>query len=60
VSNESGRAEVYARPFPAPPDGSAGSKSQVSSDGGFIAPIWTRDGKELFFDSLDGHIMIAA
>jgi serine/threonine-protein kinase len=60
VSNESGRAEIYVRPFPAPTDGSAGGKWQISSDGGFIAPVWSRDGKELFFDSLDGHIMVAA
>ena len=60
VSNESGRAEIYVRPFPAPPDGSAGGKWQISSDGGFIAPVWSPDGKELFFNSLDGHIMAAA
>ena len=42
VSDESGRAEVYVRPF-------AGSgRSQVSIDGG-TAPVWSRDGRELFF-----------
>ena len=43
VSDESGRAEVYVRPFPGP-----GTRSQVSIDGG-TAPVWSRDGRELFF-----------
>jgi eukaryotic-like serine/threonine-protein kinase len=43
VSDESGRAEVYVRPFPGP-----GTRSQVSIDGG-SAPVWSRDGRELFF-----------
>jgi serine/threonine-protein kinase len=43
VSDESGRAEVYVRPFPGP-----GSRTQVSIDGG-TAPVWSRDGRELFF-----------
>jgi Tol biopolymer transport system component len=43
VSDESGRADVYVRPFPGP-----GSRTQVSIDGG-TAPVWSRDGRELFF-----------
>ena len=42
-SNESGRIEVYVRPFPAGP-----GKWQVSQDGG-EQPRWSRDGKELFY-----------
>jgi dipeptidyl aminopeptidase/acylaminoacyl peptidase len=42
-SNESGRFEVYVRPYPGP-----GGKIQVSNDGGFEA-AWGRDGKELFY-----------
>ncbi len=42
-SNESGRAEVYIRPFPGP-----GGKWQVSTNGG-THPRWRSDGKELFF-----------
>ena len=45
VSDESGRPEVYVRPFPA-----LGSKTQVSSAGA-AAPAWSRDGKQLFFRS---------
>jgi eukaryotic-like serine/threonine-protein kinase len=44
-SNESGREEVYVRPFPGP-----GGKWQISSDGG-IMPLWSRDGKQLFYTS---------
>ena len=43
-SDESGRPEVYVRPFPKIDDG----LWQVSSDGG-TRPTWSRDGKELFY-----------
>jgi Tol biopolymer transport system component len=54
VSDESGRFEVYVRPFPTPPGG--GSKTQISRGGG-MQPRWRRDGKELFYFSLDGKLM---
>jgi serine/threonine-protein kinase len=43
-SNESGRSEVYVRPFPAVDQG----RWQVSTDGG-NEPRWAHDGRELFF-----------
>jgi serine/threonine-protein kinase len=43
-SNESGRYEVYVRPFPAVDSG----RWQISSDGG-SNPVWSRSGRELFF-----------
>jgi hypothetical protein len=43
VSNESGREEVYVRPFPG-----LGGKVQVSMEGG-TEPMWAPDGKELFY-----------
>jgi hypothetical protein len=43
-SDETGRTEIFLRPFP---DTDAG-KRQVSSGGG-IAPLWSRDGRELFY-----------
>ena len=46
-SNETGRDEVYVRPFPAVGDG----KWQVSTSGG-VAPLWSRTGTELFFIEL--------
>jgi hypothetical protein len=50
VSNESGRFEVYARPFPGP-----GSSTQISAGGGH-APAWSRDGREIFFLGLDERL----
>jgi len=43
VSDESGRDEVYVRPFPGP-----GGKWQVSAGGG-EAPRWSGDGRRLLF-----------
>ena len=43
VSDESGRYEIYVRPYPGP-----GDKVQVSTEGG-EHPAWSRDGKELFY-----------
>ena len=56
ASDESGRSEIYIQPFPAPQNG--GSKTPISRDGG-IQPRWRRDGKELFYFSLDGKLMAA-
>ena len=52
TSNETGRYEVYVRPFP---DVDA-DRVQVSTDGGF-APKWARNGRELFF--VDGNFEMA-
>ncbi len=43
VSSESGRSEIYVRPFP-----EGRGKWQVSINGG-TQPRWSRDGKELFY-----------
>jgi dipeptidyl aminopeptidase/acylaminoacyl peptidase len=51
ASNESGRYEVYVRPFP-----EAGEKRQVSAAGG-VQPRWRRDGHELFYVAPDGQLM---
>jgi serine/threonine-protein kinase len=48
MSDESGRPEVYVRPFPA-----ASGKWQVS-DGGGSWPAWSRDGGEIVYRSQDG------
>ena len=50
-SLESGRWEVYAAAFPSFTD-----KRQVSRGGGG-QPVWRRDGKELFYLSLQGKLM---
>jgi hypothetical protein len=51
VSNESGRDEVYVRPFPNVDSG----RWQVSTSGGGM-PVWTRSGGELFYLAPDGTI----
>jgi eukaryotic-like serine/threonine-protein kinase len=51
VSDETKREEVYVQTFPAP-----GGKWQVSPNGG-SRPVWSRDGKELFFTDPDQKLM---
>jgi Tol biopolymer transport system component len=56
MSNESGRGEIYVRPFI---DGGGGSNSgqwQVSTAGG-ISPVWRADGSELYYLAPDGTLM---
>ena len=53
VSNESGRDEVYVRPFPGP-----GGRWQVSTDGG-LEPLWAHSGRELFFRDVAANIVSA-
>jgi Tol biopolymer transport system component len=52
-SDESGRWEVYVARFP-----DLTERRQVSSAGG-VQPRWRRDGRELFYLSLDGAVMAA-
>jgi serine/threonine-protein kinase len=51
-SDESGISQVYVQPFPGP-----GGKWQISNTSGRFA-TWSRDGKQLFFETLDGYIMV--
>ena len=44
TSNETGRHEVFVRPFP----DVESSRVRVSTDGG-VAPVWAKSGRELFF-----------
>ena len=52
ASAESGQFEVYVRRFTGP----EGQRWQVSQDGG-SKPLWSRDGKEIFYVSLDSQLM---
>jgi len=51
-SNESGRRELFVRPFPDVDR----VRVQVSLGGG-EAPLWSRNGREIFFLSLDRQMM---
>jgi Tol biopolymer transport system component len=49
ASDETGRDEIYLRPFqPGAPGGPAGVRARVSNKGGFY-PQWRKDGRELFY-----------
>src|SRR2546425_4342176 len=50
-SNSSRRFEIYVQPFPGP-----GASSLISTNGG-VQVRWRRDGKELFYISLDGRLV---
>ena len=47
TSDETGRSEIFLQSFPA-----RGAKVQVSTSGG-LQPRWRKDGRELFYVSLD-------
>ena len=51
-SSESGRLEIYVRPFP----DVGGGRWQVSTGGG-RTPFWSRNGQELFYLSPEGVVM---
>jgi Tol biopolymer transport system component len=57
TSSGSGSNEVYVRPFPGgAPSGSG--QWQISTGG--LHPIWSRDGRELFYETPDNRIMVSA
>jgi len=52
ASNETSRLEVYLRPFPRASE----NKWLVSTSGG-MNPLWSRDGKELFYRNDQGDLI---
>jgi protein kinase-like protein len=46
-------AQIYVQPFPGP-----GGKFQISANGG-AQPRWNKNGREVFYVSLDGKMMAA-
>jgi serine/threonine-protein kinase len=52
VSNESGKNEVYARPYAGP-----GGKIKISSDGG-SEPAWAPSGREIFYRTADAMMAV--
>jgi len=63
-SNQSGRYEIYIRPFTAgaaagPPATASDGQWQVSTAGGLFAR-WRADGKELYYIAPNGRMMAAS
>jgi hypothetical protein len=52
-SDESGTFQIYVQPFPGP-----GGKWQISNASGRFA-TWSHNNKQLFFETMDGYIMVA-
>ena len=46
-SDASGQDEIYVQPYPGP-----GTRTVISTEGGY-GPVWSRDGKELFYRNGD-------
>jgi serine/threonine protein kinase len=58
ASNETGRSEVYLQPFMPSADGSSSTRGKsIVSSGGGIRPSWRRDGRELYYTTLEGKMM---
>jgi serine/threonine-protein kinase len=53
MSNESGKNEIYVRPFP----NVDGGRWQVSTSGG-DRPLWSSDGRELFYQNGDAVMAV--
>jgi serine/threonine protein kinase len=55
ASNESGRVEIYAMPFPGP-----GSRVQVSANGASLLSLWRPDGREIVYADPAGRLRTVA
>jgi serine/threonine-protein kinase len=53
-SSESGIYQVYVRAFP-----DTGGRFQISNDGG-VYPVWSRNGRELFYRTENQSVMVAS
>jgi len=53
-SDESGRPEIYVRPYP-----SSAGKWPISGGGGTL-PVWSRTRPELFYSTLDQQLMVVS
>jgi serine/threonine protein kinase/Tol biopolymer transport system component len=58
ASDESGSNQVYVRPLQSGANG-GGGKWQISTEGG-TNPIWSRNGRELFYASTGRRIMVTS
>ncbi len=53
-SSELGRTQIFVQPFPA-----TGAKYQISKDLGYH-PLWSPDGKELFYNPLPSQLVVVS
>jgi len=53
-SDESGSNEIYVRPFPP----ANGGKWQISVGDGGLYAFWSKNGRELYYETPDHHIMV--
>ncbi len=53
ASDETGKDEVYVQPFPA-----TGKKWPLSADGG-TTPVWSRDGRKIFYHNGDDMMTVS-
>ena len=53
ASDESGRSEIYVQSYP------SGANRTTVSTGGGTRPIWSRDGKDLFYATGDAIVAVA-
>jgi DNA-binding winged helix-turn-helix (wHTH) protein/Tol biopolymer transport system component len=58
TSDATGRFEIYVMPF-SPQKRTTGPRWPVSSGGG-VRPIWSHNGRELFYEGLDSRVQVAA
>jgi eukaryotic-like serine/threonine-protein kinase len=59
TSDETHRDEIYVQEFHSSPDGTSaagGGKVRISNNGG-SRPVWSRDGKELYYIAADRKLM---
>jgi serine/threonine-protein kinase len=54
-SQETGAWEIYVRPFP-----DVRADRRLVSRGGGVAPLWSHNGREIFYQSLDSMMMAAS
>lgn len=58
MSNQSGRNEIYVRPFDLSGAAPSAGPWQVSDQGGLGMASWRRDGRELFYLAPDRSVMV--
>jgi len=58
ASSESGKVEVYVRPYP-PTASGQGGKWQISNGGATSAPMWAHNGREIYYQQGDQILAVS-